>query len=409
MADFSFMAPTSHIGKAMHTPPSTLWNKAFVLCLANNLFLFTFYFAQTTLLPIYILNDLNGSVTQAGFAVTIFLLSSILVRPFSGLIIERFGVRHTLYASEILFCLIALGYLWVDDFTSLFIIRFLHGICFSLVSTVTVPVAHNFIPEQRKGEGMGYFVMSINLAIVLGPFIALSLSQSWSYFAITSLLCGLVLLGLSFCYFIPVAKANAPKALRQGKLQFANLFEKAAISVSLMAMLVSFCYASIMSFISTFAKAYQLMAYAGSFFVVFAISMMSLRPITGKIYDRKGAHYVVYPALLIFVVGLVMLSQAQTPFWFLASAVFIGIGFGSAQPCLQTQAIQRAPRERIGYATATFLTFYDIGIAVGSFALAFVIAGYGYSSMYLSCAALILVSMLFYYYVVGHDSKKMAH
>jgi twitching motility protein PilU len=41
-----------------------------------------------------------------------------------------------------------------------------------------------------------------------------------------------------------------------------------------------------MSFISTYAESKHLLNYASLFFIVFAISMMSLRPITGKIYDR---------------------------------------------------------------------------------------------------------------------------
>lgn len=45
---------------------------------------------------------------------------------------------------------------------------FLHGIWFSILTTVAVPVASDFIPEARKGEGIGYFVMSTNLGVVLG-------------------------------------------------------------------------------------------------------------------------------------------------------------------------------------------------------------------------------------------------
>ena len=40
--------------------------------------------------------------------------------------------------------------------------------------------------------------------------------------------------------------------------------------------------------------------------------MMSLRPITGKIYDRRGASYVIYPAIILFSLGLVILSQIQS-------------------------------------------------------------------------------------------------
>ena len=71
--------------------PESLWNRAFILCLFNNLFLFTYYFATLTILPIYILQDLGGTVKDAGLALTLFLLSSIAIRPFSGLIVEKLG------------------------------------------------------------------------------------------------------------------------------------------------------------------------------------------------------------------------------------------------------------------------------------------------------------------------------
>jgi MFS family permease len=95
-----------------HSASVQLWNKAFILCLANNLFLFVFYFAQTTILPIYILQDLHGSLTQAGLAMTLFMASSIAVRPFSGLIIEKFGRKKTFFVSEFLFCLFSIAYIF---------------------------------------------------------------------------------------------------------------------------------------------------------------------------------------------------------------------------------------------------------------------------------------------------------
>jgi len=155
-----------------------------------------------------------------------------------------------------------------------------------------------------------------------------------------------------------------------------------------------------MSFIAPFAASKNLMAYASLFFVVFAISMMSLRPITGKIYDRKGPQYVIYPALLVFSLGLFLLSQIQTLWGFLLAAVLIGVGFGSAQPCIQTLAIQRAPKHRIGYATSTFYTFYDVGIAVGSLLIGVLIATYSYQFAFILCSLLTLCSIVYFKLVV---------
>ena len=374
-----------------------LWNKSFILCLANNLFLFVFYFAQTTILPIYIVNELHGTLAQAGLAMTLFMASSIAVRPFSGLIIEKFGRKKTLYVSEALFCLFSFAYLFADNLSFLLVIRFLHGIWFSILTTVTVPIANDFIPAQRKGEGMGYFVMSINLGIVLGPLLGLTLIQPLSYTMVAAILAGIICIGFIFCFMIPI-QTEAKPVLTKGKqrLSMQDFVEKKALPVSIMAMIISFSYASIMSFISTFAESKNLLPYASLFFVVFAISMMSLRPITGKIYDRKGPNFVVYPAIALFSIGLIVLSQINSVTGLMIAAVFVGMGFGSAQPCLQTLSIQRSPKARIGHATSTFFTCYDIGIALGSILLGVLIAHQGYSFAYLLCAFITALSLIFY-------------
>ncbi|ENV43581.1 MFS transporter [Acinetobacter schindleri] len=385
----------------MNATVTPLWTKSFLLCLANNLFLFIFYFAQTTILPIYILKELGGSVTQAGLTLTLFMVSAILIRPFSGLIIDKLGQRRTLIISATMFCFIAFGYLFISNMTSLYILRLFHGVWFSILTTVCVPVVNQFIPDSRRGEGMGYYAMSVNLGIVLGPLIGLSLIPYLSYTMVTAVLVAMIFIGYIFCFLIPVQEVKQPDSgAEKTKLGLSDFVEKKSLTVALMVMMISFSYASIMSFIAPFASSIHLMQYAGLFFVVFAISMMSLRPITGKIYDRKGPQYVIYPAVLTFSLGLLVLSQIHTLTGFMLAAVLIGLGFGSAQPCLQTLAIQRAPKHRIGYATSTFYTCYDIGIAIGSLVVGMMITKQSFSFAFIICAALTALSLLYFKFVV---------
>lgn len=385
----------------MNTTVTPLWTKSFLLCLANNLFLFIFYFAQTTILPIYILKELGGSVTQAGLTLTLFMVSAILIRPFSGLIIEKLGQRRTLIISATMFCFIAFSYLFISNMTNLYILRLIHGVWFSILTTVCVPVVNQFISDSRRGEGMGYYAMSMNLGIVLGPLIGLSLIPYLSYTMVTAVLVAMIFIGYIFCFLIPVQEVKQPDSeAEKTKLGLSDFVERKSLTIALMAMMISFSYASIMSFIAPFASSIHLMQYAGLFFVVFAISMMSLRPITGKIYDRKGPQYVIYPAVLTFSLGLLVLSQIHTLTGFMLAAVLIGLGFGSAQPCLQTLAIQRAPKHRIGYATSTFYTCYDIGIAIGSLVVGMMITKQSFSFAFIICAALTALSLLYFKFVV---------
>lgn len=283
----------------MSASPERLWNRSFILCLLNNLFLFVYYFALLTILPVYIMKGLGGSVKEAGLALTLFLVSSIAIRPFSGMIIEKLGKKLAMRGAGVIFALFSFSYLLVDSMWSLLAVRFLHGIWFSILTTVTVPVANEFIPESRKGEGMGYFVMSTNLGVVFGPLLALTVVQFTSFKVLFGLLAVIISIGLIFSFMLKITELAKPQAtvVEKSKFSLHDIIEVKVLAVSFVALLTAFAYSSIMSFITPFSETKQLLAYTGIFFIVFAASMLLVRPWVGKIYDRKGPSAVIYPSL----------------------------------------------------------------------------------------------------------------
>lgn len=375
-----------------------LWNRAFVFCVLNNLFLFTYYFALLAILPVYIMKDLGGSIQEAGLALTLFLISSIMVRPFSGLISEKIGKKLSFRGSEILFVLFAFSYLWIDSMWSLLLVRFIHGIWFSILTTVTVPVANEFIPEHRKGEGMGYFVMSTNLGVVFGPLLALTITHYASFSVLFAILSGLMTLGFIFCLCIPIDDEDSRSLVESSssRLTVQDIIEFRVLSVGLVALLTAFAYSSVMSFIAAYTETKQLMAYTSTFFLVFACSMILVRPWVGRWFDQKGASVVIYPSFILFAIGLAVLSQLNQPWVLWLSAVLIGIGYGTLFPCLQTVAIQSVPKQRIGHAISTYFTLFDLGLAVGSVIMGVLIAYWGYAMTYLFCAMMTLVTLVVY-------------
>ena len=375
-----------------------LWNRAFIFCVLNNLFLFTYYFAMLAILPIYIMKDLGGSVKEAGLALTLFLISSILVRPFSGLISEKIGKKLSFRGSEVLFVLFAFSYLWIDSMWSLLLVRFIHGIWFSILTTVTVPVANEFIPDQRKGEGMGYFVMSTNLGVVFGPLLALTITQYASFTLLFAVLSGLITVGFLFCLCIPICDEHQQSSIEPeaSRLTVHDIIEFRVLSVGLVALFTAFAYSSVMSFIAAYTQTKQLMVYTSSFFLVFACSMILVRPWVGRWFDQKGASAVIYPSFLLFALGLAVVSQLNQAWVLWLSAVLIGIGYGTLFPCLQTVAIQSVPKQRIGHAISTYFTLFDLGLAVGSVIMGILIAYWGYTVTYLFCAVMTLVTLWVY-------------
>ncbi|MCH4244684.1 MFS transporter [Acinetobacter gerneri] len=392
--------------------PNRLWNRNFILCVLNNLFLFTYYFAFLTILPIYIMQDLGGNIQEAGLSLTLFLLSSIAVRPFSGFIIEKIGYKRAFRGSEALFVICAFSYLFVDSLWFLLLVRFIHGIWFSILTTVAVPIATAFIPEHRKGEGIGYYVMSTNLAVVLGPFIALTITQFVDFRVLFALLTAIICTGFSFCLMIPIkdkvekSRVIEPKQfIKKSALSLDDLLEKRSVPIGFVALLTAFAYSSVMSFITAYSETKHLLAYTSLFFVVFAMSMIVVRPWIGKIYDRVGPSSVIVPSFIFFTLGLIVLSFVDNQWLLWLSAIFIGIGYGSLFPSFQTLAIQSSPKHRMGHAISTFFTLFDLGMAVGSVVIGFTIAKFGFELSYLLCALVSFLTLFIYQSTVAKKLK----
>lgn len=396
----------------IHQNHASLWNKSFVFCLCNNLFLFSYYFALLTILPIYIMKELGGTIQQAGMALTLFLVSSIAIRPFSGMIIERFGKANSVRISGFIFVVFALSYLWIDSMWSLLVIRFLHGFWFSILTTVNVPIVNDYIPDHRKGEGMGYFVMSTNLGVVIGPFLALSMIQFSSFSTLFAVLALLVAVGYVFTWLVQIQEhvqlKSSDQASKSAAIQWRDVIETRVLAISFVALLTAFAYSSVMSFITAYAELKHLLAYTSIFFIVFAVSMLVVRPWVGKVYDRKGPSAVIYPSFICFAIGLVIVSFLTNQWVLWISAVFMGIGYGSVFPCLQTVAIQTVEKARMGHAISTFFALFDIGLAVGSVMMGVLIAYFGFQATYLFCAVMVLFTLWMYRLFVANQFKRSA-
>ncbi len=365
-----------------------IWTKSFISLFCTNLSVFVVFYGLTATLPLYATGLLNKTDQEAGLLMSIFLLSAIIVRPFTGKILDLAGKRRMLRISLALYLLCTILYFFIDAFSWLLILRFLHGIGFSIVTTACGAIAADLVPAARRGTGLGYFTMSTNLGVVLGPLIALSLIQAYSFDLLFIILSALMVTGALFSLMVPAHKQqNGNKTKR--KLSFSDLFEKKAVPVGILACLTGLSYASILSYLSIYAQGKNLLGMTSAFFLVFAAVMLLARPFTGRLFDLKGPQYVLYPGLILFIAGLIILAYTNSAPTFLVAGGFIGLGYGSLVPSMQTLAIQSTIIERSGYATATFYTFFDGGIALGSYIFGIIAAANGYQSIYLISSALV--------------------
>lgn len=379
-----------------HEENSKIWTKRFISLFLTNISVFFVFYGLVTTLPLYAIGELHQTDKEAGLLLSGFLLSAIIVRPFSGKLLDVFGKKKLLVISIVGYFLCTVLYLFIHPFGLLLGLRFIQGIFFSIITTAAGSLAADIVPANRKGAGLGYFTMSTNLAVVIGPFIGLLLIQYSSF--------NVLFIVMSICIVaggilaVTVNTDDLPKPPHKGKLTFKlnDLFERKALPVAAIASLVAFSYASVLSFLSVYAQQKGLIAIASLFYAVFAAAMLITRPYTGKLYDTRGPQFVIIPGIISFAIGLVMLAFVAGPALFLSAAVFIGFGYGAVTTSLQVLAVQSTALQRSGYATATYFTMFDLGIALGSYILGMVAVQAGYGAVYLTGAGLLIVVFIIY-------------
>lgn len=308
-----------------------IWTKSFISISLTQFLLFTVFYALMTTLPLFVISDLGETETKAGLVATFMLATAILIRPFSAKIIDRYGKNNILFLAVFAYLLATVLYIFVDAFTPLAIVRLFHGLSFGIVTTITGAIVADIIPASRRGEAMGYFAMSNSIAMVIGPFIGLGLIHYIAFRGLFIVLSVFMVVAVVSSLMID-AKKLAPRHNISGPTRLSDMFDKNALPISLISVLVGIAYGSILSFVPIYAESLSLAHASSYFFLVYAFVMVLSRPYLGRLFEQKGPRFVLLPSLAVFAIGLFVLSGTHSVFVFMLAAVLIGLGYGTVLP-----------------------------------------------------------------------------
>ncbi|CAH0232291.1 Purine efflux pump PbuE [Peribacillus sp. Bi96] len=383
-----------------------LWTKDFIIVSSINFFITLIFYLLMVTLAIYAVNELHASTSQAGLISGIFIIGTLIGRLFIGRFIDSIGRKKTLFIGLIFFTLTTILYFVDLGIGFLLVNRLIHGMAMGMASTATGTIVAQIIPTTRKGEGIGYYSMSATLATAIGPFIGLYMAQHTSFKVIFSfcLALGIISLITAFFLYVPALKVTAKVSESKG-FKLSNFIEPKALPISFITLLLAFCYSSVLSFISFYAIEIDLVNTASFFFVVYAVAVLLSRPFSGPLMDRKGANFIMYPAFMIFGVGLLLLSISTNSFTLLAAGFLIGLGFGNMQSSSQAIAVKLTPPHRMGMATSTFFIMLDAGLGFGPYILGFIIPVTGYSTLYVILGVVVIATSVLYYFLHGRKER----
>ena len=383
-----------------------LWTKNFIILSLLNFLLTLIFFMLNTTIVLYAVEIFKASPSIGGLVSGVFIIGTLVSRLFIANLINAKNSKKILSLGLILFTLCTSLYFIKNGIIFLILTRFLHGITLGISSTVIGTIIAIIIPKSRKGEGISYFSLSTALATALGPFIGLSLSQNAGFKTIFVFCLIVSIVNCITSLFFNNSKLNMSKPKEDKKeFKISNFIEIKALPISLIMLISSLCFSSILSYINLFAIDNHLESAASLFFIVYAIAVLFSRPLSGKLLDKKGANYIVYPALILFSLSLIILRNTHSGITLLLSSALLGLGFGNLQSCIQAITINLSDEERVGIATATFLIAFESGTGFGPSILGLLIPLAGYKGMYFSLGVVVLLTIILYHILHGKKIK----
>ena len=336
--------------------------------------------ATLPVLPRFVEGPLAGSSFAVGLAIGSFSLSAVLLRPLSGRLGDSHGRRLLIIAGGGIVALSLLAYIPTDSLWVLIAWRLVSGVGEALFYVGAASAINDLAPDERRGEALSYFSLSLFGGVGLGPVLGetvldiASYDAAWLIAAVFAALAALI--GLA----IPETRPQDEEVGRSSRLVHpAALIPGTVLAASIWGL------ATFTAFVPLYALAVGLdgsrFLFAAHSGIVFAIRLFGAR-----LPDRLGAHVSATGALACSVIGFMIIALWRDPIGLIIGMVVWSIGHSLAFPALMTLAVKSAPARERGAVVGTFTAFFDASFGLGAVSAGTIVALLGYRGGFMSAS-----------------------
>ena len=381
--------------------PSRLWNRDYILCCAANFLSFFAFYILLPVLPLYLHEEMTATKSQIGVVLSLYAVACLLIRPFSGYVVDSYPRKMVLVLSFGAFALVFGGYIVAGTIATFGIVRALHGLTYGAVSVSNSTVAIDVMPPAKRGSGIAYYGVANNLAMCIGPSVSMFMYQlglSFIYIFVIALLAALIGF-VAVCRVFPPAR---DRVFRSQKISFDRFWLTKGWRQSINLTFVAFAYGLMTTFLAIYGKEeIGLVNGSGTFFLMLAIGIIVSRIIASRNINNGRVTVNIIRGTAILTVGYSLFALWTQPAGYYLSGLVIGFGQGMFAPAYQTVFINLAPNSLRGTANSTYLTSWDVGAAAGIFSGGFIVDGFGYQCAFLSCAFMAAIALVLFLAVSG--------
>lgn len=365
-----------------------LWTRPFISLTICFFLLFLSLQMLLSSFPAYVKDEFHTGNIQASLVTSVFALAAILSRFATAPLMQYVARIKLLVAGLVIAAATTALYATAGSFAMLLSLRIGYGIGFGMASTILPTLVSRIIPLRRMGEGIGYFGLSTSLAMSIGPSIGLNVMKQAGFLPLTMIrmITSLVIFPVLWLsrskrtyatedQVKPDQQAIPPTSKAKPR------FNRKLLFPVLLNVFLSITYSGLLSFLALFGDFVHIKQ-VGLFFLFNAITIILVRPFSGRIFDRYGHASVLIPSGLFVTASMLVLSNTHAMPMLIVSALLYGAGFGAIQPTIQAWMLRSSKPEQYGMANSMFYNSTDFGVAVGAILLGAISSVTNYSVMY---------------------------
>lgn len=241
--------------------------------------------------------------------------------------------------------------------------------------------ASEFIPRDRMGEGLGYFGLVMPLAQAVGPALGLALRDAMGFGAAFVAACISTILSFVCVTILPYDAKAPQEGEKKHSLKLNDLFAVEFLSLMLLATLFSSANGLATTYLDILATERGI-PNISLFFTAYAVALLIVKPITGRLQDKKGLYFVMIPAVVFAALGTFLVGVAYSLAMMVLAAVCRALGQGAGTPCLQAHTVRTLDASKAGVAVSTIVIGQNLGNALAPIGGSFFAESFGYEGMF---------------------------
>ena len=375
-----------------------LWNANYLKVWIGNFLIHFSFTLIVPLLPLYLSETFGANKQTIGLCLAGYTVMALVIRPFSGYVVDNFPRRVVLIVCNFIFFALFGGYLIAGSLTMFTIFRTLHGAPFGATTVAASTVAIDVLPSDRRTEGIGYYGLSNNLAMALGPVMAVymldAFGGSYRYLFLFSLVTALV--GFILVSTITLPRRDFVPGKRVVSLDRFFLLKGWHAAISML------CFAFSFGVLATYVAIYGkeelgITGGTGIFFSLLAIGLILSRLSGAHALRKNQVSRNATIGVLISVFGYLLFAALRSPLGYYGAAFIIGMGNGHMYPAFQNMFINLAPNDQRGTANSSILTSWDAGVGIGTLIGGVLAEHAGYSAAFWCAAIMNVVGVVHYF------------